>query len=49
MRAPSGTLFGTTARTARAIDSGKRMRFSNVPPYWSVRLLETGDMKLCAR
>ena len=33
MRAPSGTLFGTTARTARAIESGKRMRFSNEPPY----------------
>ena len=49
MRAPSGTPFGTTARTARAIDSGKRRRFSNEPPYWSVRLLEIGDMKPCAR
>ena len=49
MRAPSGTLFGTTARTARAIESGKRMRFSSEPPYWSVRLLEIGDMKPCAR
>src|SRR4029450_4776730 len=45
VRAPSGIVLGTTARTARAIDNGKRMRFSNEPPYWSVRLLEIGDMK----
>ena len=49
MRAPSGTAFGTTARTARATESGKRMRFSKLPPYWSVRLLENGEMKLCIR
>jgi hypothetical protein len=33
MRAPSTIDFGTTARTARAIDSGNRKRFSSEPPY----------------
>ena len=45
MRAPSAIVFGTTARTARATSRPNRMRFSSEPPYWSVRLLETGDRK----
>jgi hypothetical protein len=49
MRAPSATCLGTTARTARATDSGNFMRFSNEPPYWSVRLLDSDDMKPCIR
>ena len=49
MRAPNGTPFGTMARTALATDNGKRSRFSNEPPYWSVRLFEIGDMKPCSR
>ncbi len=48
--APSALPFGPGWHTPAAMtSSGQRMRFSNVPPYWSVRLLEIGDMKLCAR
>ena len=42
-------LFGTAARTACAISSANRMRFSSEPPYWSVRWLETGDRNECSQ
>ena len=38
-------IFDHTLRTARSTSSGKRMRFSRLPPYSSVRLLLSGVMK----
>ena len=40
---------GHALRTARTTSSGKRMRFSTAPPYWSVRRLESGERKVCSR
>ena len=47
-RAPSGVPRGTTARTARATSSGKRMRPSSEPPQASLRVLEIGEKKPCS-
>ena len=40
---------GIAALTASTTSKVNRMRFSKLPPYWSVRLLLTGLMKLCKR
>ena len=40
---------GNAARTASNTSSGKRMRFSSEPPYWSVRWLAIGDRNWCSR
>ena len=45
MRTEIGLSSGQTARTAWNTSSGKRMRFSRLPPYSSVRLLVSGVMK----
>ena len=44
MRTEIGLSSGHTARTARNTSSGKRNRFSRLPPYSSVRLLVSGVM-----
>ena len=49
MRAPIMTEAGIAARTARAMVSARRIRFSSGPPQWSVRLLERGERNWCTR
>jgi hypothetical protein len=49
MRTDMGFSSGQTARMARNTSSGKRRRFSSVPPYASVRRLVSGEMKLARR
>ncbi len=49
MRMPIGLCAGQTARMAVKISSGSRTRFSNEPPYVSVRLFESGDRNWCSR
>ena len=41
-RAPTTKSRPTAPRTASRISSEKRMRFSRLPPYWSVRRLMAG-------
>jgi hypothetical protein len=43
MRADIGRSAGQTARQAAKTSSGKRARFSSVPPYSSVRRFVSGD------
>src|SRR5215467_9156816 len=45
MRTDIGLWSGQTARTARNTSSGNRMRFSRLPPYSSVRLLQLEPVK----
>ncbi len=45
MRTVTGIRSGTARRTASNTSSGKRSRFSRLPPYASVRRLATGDRK----
>ena len=40
---------GQAARMARKTSSGKRVRFSKEPPYWSVRTLVKGEIKLASK
>jgi hypothetical protein len=49
MRTDIGFAWGHTARQARNTSSGKRMRLPMLPPYASVRLLVSGEMKLARR
>ncbi len=49
MRAHTGLPAGKAARTASNTSSGKRILFSRLPPYWSVRLLAIGDRNWCSR
>src|SRR5690606_20721242 len=42
IRTVMGILFWVLALTSRMISSKKRIRFSNDPPYSSVRLFENG-------
>ena len=48
-RTPSGRCAGHAARTAANTSSGKRMRFSRLPPYASVRWLAMGDRNELSR
>ena len=41
IRTDMGLSVGQTARMARNTSSGKRMRFSRVPPYSSIRWFDT--------
>ena len=43
MRTNRGQRSGRSARTARTVSRRNRVRFSNEPPYWSVRWLLSGD------
>ena len=43
MRAHTGLSAGNAARTTSKISSGKRIRFSRLPPYASLRLLAIGE------
>ncbi|MDI2022949.1 hypothetical protein PJL18_03494 [Paenarthrobacter nicotinovorans] len=45
MRTVKGLPAGQAARTASNTSNGNRSRFSKLPPYSSVRLLETGERK----
>ena len=45
----SGYFSGQTSRTASRASQWKRARFSTLPPYWSVRLLASGEKKLAPR
>jgi len=49
MRTDIGFSSGQAARMARKTSSGKRKRFSSVPPYSSRRVLVSGEMKLASR
>ena len=49
MRTDIGLSSGQALRMARNTSSGKRMRLSSVPPYSSVRVLVSGEMKLASR
>ena len=48
-RTHTGRSAGNAARTASNTSSGKRMRFSRLPPYSSVRWLASGDRNSCSR
>ena len=48
-RRNKGISSGIAALTASTTSKVNRIRFSKLPPYWSVRLLLTGLMKLCKR
>ena len=49
MRTDIGFCSGHAARQAVKTSSGKRMRFSMLPPYASVRWFVSGEMKLASR
>ncbi len=49
IRTESGLCSGHTARTASSTCRGNRIRFSSDPPYSSVRVLVSGEMKLESR
>ena len=49
IRAQTGFAAGKVARTMSKISSGKRIRFSRLPPYWSPRLLAIGERNWCRR
>ena len=49
MRTDIGFLSGHAFRHALKTSSGKRMRFSMLPPYSSLRRLVSGEMKLASR
>ena len=49
MRTDIGFSSGQALRMARNTSSGKRRRFSSEPPYSSVRVLVSGEMKLASR
>ena len=49
MRTEIGLPSGHTARIARSTSSGKRIRFSRLPPYSSVRRLVSGVMNADSR
>jgi hypothetical protein len=49
MRTNSGLSSGHTGRTASVSSSRKRILFSRLPPYSSVRRLDKGDRNCCAR
>ncbi|MOA65343.1 hypothetical protein D3C78_1916950 [compost metagenome] len=49
IRTDMGLSSGQTARTALNTSSGKRRRFSRLPPYSSSRWLVRGEMKLDSR
>src|SRR2546425_545091 len=42
-------LAGHDLRQASHTSNGKRMRFSIEPPYWSLRRLVSGEIKLASR
>ena len=44
MRTDNGLWSGQICRTASSTSSGNRNRRFRVPPYWSRRRLESGDM-----
>ena len=48
-RVHTGLSAGKAARTASNTSSGKRMRFSRLPPYSSSRRLVSGDRNSCSR
>ena len=48
-RIVTGRSAGNAARTASNTSSGKRMRFSRLPPYSSVRRFESGERNWCSR
>ena len=45
IRRKSGMSLGIWARVCSTSSSVRRVRFSNEPPYLSVRVLETGERK----
>ncbi len=49
MRTDIGLCAGHAARIASKTSSGKRRRFARLPPYSSVRLFVTGEMKEASR
>ena len=49
MRTDIGLCAGQASRIAVNTSSGKRRRFSSVPPYSSLRRFVSGEMKLAKR
>ncbi|KPU62026.1 hypothetical protein AN403_5950 [Pseudomonas fluorescens] len=48
-RMVNGRLLGHTSFTAMTVSIKNLARLTREPPYWSVRILDLGDMKLWPR